>query len=86
MTVTVKKLGGSVAVVIPKGVAREMELLEGTPLEISATGDAIVMRKQAVRRRARRPIAELVKKIKPSAYKRRNKEQAERGPLGREMW
>jgi AbrB family looped-hinge helix DNA binding protein len=85
MTVVVKKLGGSVAVVIPKGVAREMDLAEGTPLEISSTGDAIIMRKRTGRR-PRRSMAQIVRGINASSYKRRTREQAERGPVGREIW
>ena len=41
MTVTVKKVGGSVAVIIPKAMATEMELAEGTPLELSSSGGTI---------------------------------------------
>ena len=85
MTVLVKKLGGSVAVVIPKAVAREMELAEGTPLEIIASGGAIVMRKRRGNR-PRRPIGEIVRAMKASSYKRRNREMAERGPVGRKIW
>jgi antitoxin component of MazEF toxin-antitoxin module len=83
MTVVVKKLGGSVAVVIPKALARDMDLTEGTSLDISADGAAIVLRKQG--RRPRRPLAEIVSKIKPSSYRRRNREFAADGPVGREI-
>jgi AbrB family looped-hinge helix DNA binding protein len=85
VTVLVKKLGGSVAVVIPKGVAREMDLAEGTPLEITSNGEAIVMRKQNGRR-PRRSMAQIVRGIKTSSYRRRTQEHAERGPVGREIW
>ena len=44
MTVTIKKIGGSVAVLIPKSLAREMELTEGSALDISNTGESIAMR------------------------------------------
>jgi AbrB family looped-hinge helix DNA binding protein len=86
MTVTVKRIGGSVAVVIPKAVARDMELAEGTELDLSTTADAIVMRKQTRRRRARRSIASIVSQIKPASYQRRSRELAERGPVGAEVW
>ncbi len=87
MTVIVKKLGGSVAVVIPRTLAREMALSEGTTLEISSSDDAIVMRKRTSRRqRPRRPIAEIVAQIKPASYRRHTREQTERGPVGREVW
>ncbi len=86
MTVTVKKLGGSMAVVIPKGVARDLELAEGSTLDISATADAIIMRKPRDKRRRRRPIADLVAGISRASYRRRSKELAERGPVGVEIW
>ena len=86
MTVTVKKVGGSVAVLIPKGVAREMELAAGTPLEISTTGGAIVLRKARRPRASRRPIGEIVAQIKPATYRRRRRELGEDGPVGKELW
>ena len=85
MTVTVKKIGGSVAVVIPKTLAREMELTEGTSLEISSSNDQIVMRK-AGRRRPRRALSRIVARIKPASYRRRNCETSNDGPVGRELW
>ena len=86
MTVTVKRLGGSVAVLIPRGVAREMELIEGTALEITAGDGEIVLRKRSRTRRPRRPIAEIVRGIKPSSYKRQSRALKEAGPVGREVW
>ena len=85
MTVMVKKVGGSVAVVIPKAVAAEMGLAEGTPLEISTSGGTIVMRRQRSRR-PRRPIGKIVAQIKPASYRRRNRELSDNGPLGKELW
>lgn len=84
MTVIVKKIGGSVAVVIPRGMAREMQLTEGTPLEISAGASGILMRKAG--RRPRRPLAQIVAGIKPASYRRRNRELSEPGPVGAEVW
>jgi antitoxin component of MazEF toxin-antitoxin module len=88
MTVIVKKVGGSMAVVIPKGLAQEMELAAGTPLEISTAGGAIVMRKSPQRkaRRPRRPISEIVSQINPASYRRRRRELGEDGPVGKELW
>jgi AbrB family looped-hinge helix DNA binding protein len=85
LTVTVKQVGGSVAVVIPKSVASEMELAAGTALEITTSGGAIVMRKRSARR-ARRPIGKIVAQIKPASYRRRTKEFAKDGPVGKELW
>jgi antitoxin component of MazEF toxin-antitoxin module len=84
MTVVVRKIGGSVAVVIPRAVAREMELSEGTTLDISATDAAIVMRKQG--RRPRRSLGRIVAQIKPSSYRRRTRDAAQGdGPVGKEI-
>ena len=88
MTVTVKRIGGSVAVVIPKTIARETELAEGTELSLSISADAIVMRKQKQRRRRtapRRPLAQIVDQIKPASYRRRRRD-VHVGPVGREVW
>jgi antitoxin ChpS len=85
MTVTIKKIGGSVAVVIPKSVAREMKLSAGASLEISTAAGAIVMRTRAARR-PRRPISEIVAKIKPSSYRRRRRELGDDAPVGKEIW
>jgi antitoxin component of MazEF toxin-antitoxin module len=84
MTVTVKKIGGSVAVVIPKALAREMKLSEGTTLEISGNDNTIVMRRRA--KRARRPLRQIVAEIKPASYKRRRPEFSGDLPVGREVW
>ena len=87
MTVVVKRIGGSVAVVIPKSVAREMELTEGTALELSAdaTAAALVMRKRGWR--ARRPLAEIVAQIKPASYRRHSRQLLSQDrPMGKEPW
>jgi len=83
--VTVKKLGGSAAVVIPNGIAREMQISAGTVLHLSTTEDAIVMRRQP-RRQHRRKLATILKQIKPQAYRRRRRELGDDGPVGREAW
>ena len=67
MTVMVKKIGGSVAVVIPKALAREMGLTEGAQLDISSTADAITIRRQG--KRSRRPLRDIVERIKPASYR-----------------
>jgi AbrB family looped-hinge helix DNA binding protein len=82
MTVTIKKIGGSVAVVIPKSVARDMDLTEGTALELNSTRDSIVMRKS--NRRPRRSLRSIVAKIKPAAYRRRREIASDR-PVGKEV-
>jgi antitoxin component of MazEF toxin-antitoxin module len=84
MTVLVKKIGGSMAVVIPKGIANEMEISEGTSLEISASAGSIVMRKRGSR--PRRPLSEIVAQIDPAAYRKLRREFPDHGPVGKEYW
>ncbi len=72
MTATVKKIGGVIVIVIPEAIAHEMELAEGTALEISSSASGILLRKQG--RRPRRSMAQLVKQIKASTYARRRGE------------
>lgn len=84
MTVTVKTVRGSIAVVLPKAIALEMELAEGTALEISTTADAIVMRPRG--RRRRRPLARLIAQINSANYRRRGGELGKDPPVGNEAW
>jgi len=70
--VTIKKIGGSLAVFIPRSMARETKLTEGTTMDISAGVDSIVIRK--VGGRPRRPIAQIVSQIKAGSYRRRRAE------------
>lgn len=84
MTITVRKIGGSAAVVIPKGIAQQLELTEGSSLDVSSTNDAIIMRKRS--RRKRRPFHELVAEINPAHYRRLRREFGDDAPVGREIW
>ena len=86
MVVMVKKVGGSMAVVIPRAIARELELSEGTALDVSTTAQSLVMRKRT--RRPRRRLAEIVAGIKPAAYRRRTRALNDDGggAVGREAW
>ena len=84
MTVIVKKIGGSVAVVLPKAIARELKLIEGTPLDVSASDAAIIMRREG--RRPRRSLAQIVAQIRPGSYRKRRVELGEDRPVGREIW
>lgn len=83
MTVMIKKIGGSFAVVIPKAVARDMNLSEGTCLDMSTSADGIVLRRRGTR--PRRPLAQLVAQIDPRAYRKRNREMLGDPPVGREV-
>jgi antitoxin component of MazEF toxin-antitoxin module len=83
MTVVVKKIGGSVAIVIPKSVAREMQLSEGTCLDVSSSTTGIILRKQG--RRPRRSLDQIATQIKPASYRRRSREMAQDHPIGKEI-
>ena len=84
MVTIVKKLGGSLAVVIPRSLAREAGLAEGTPLELSATAAGLVLRKQG--RRPRRSMTEIIAQIDPAGYRRHNRVMSDDGPAGKEIW
>lgn len=83
MTVTVKRIGGSLAVVIPAAVAAESRLAEGMPLDVTATAAGILFRPAG--RRARRSMAELVKAIDPAAYAGHTAAVAADPAVGREV-
>ena len=72
MIVRVRKIGGRLAVLIPSSLARELNLVDGTPLEIASDAGSLLLRKK--RRRATRSMAALVAAIKPGSYKRRSQE------------
>src|SRR5262245_50010129 len=61
MTVTLKKVGGSIAMIIPKAIAQELDLRDGTAMSLTSESDSIVLRRPG--RRPRRPLAEIVNKI-----------------------
>jgi antitoxin component of MazEF toxin-antitoxin module len=84
MLATVKKLGGSVAIVIPKAMAAENQLAPGTAVDLSQDGDGIMIRKS--RRRVRRPINDMVREIDPAAYEGLRREMALDRPVGKEVW
>ena len=84
MTITIKRIGGSMAVVIPKALAREMELTDGESLDITTSGGVLVMKKRG--RRPRRSVAQIVAQIKSGSYGRRGRELSDTGPVGKEIW
>ena len=81
--VTVKRIGGSLAVVIPRAIAAESRLEEGTALDVSSTAAGILFRRP--RRRQRRRIGELAKRLDPASYSRRNAELLADPAVGREI-
>jgi antitoxin component of MazEF toxin-antitoxin module len=83
MTVTVKRIGGSLAVVIPRAIAAESRLEEGTALDVSSTTAGILFRRPG--RRQRRRISEVAKRLSPASYARRSAELLADPPVGREI-
>jgi antitoxin component of MazEF toxin-antitoxin module len=83
MTVTVKRIGGSLAVVIPRAIAVESRLEEGASLDVTSTVAGILFRRPG--RRQRRRIRDLVKRIDPASYGKRNAELLADPPVGREI-
>ena len=84
MLATVKKLGGSVAIVIPRGMAAHNQLAPGTAVDLSQGEDGILIRKP--RGRIRRSINEIVREINPAAYARHRQDVASDRPVGKELW
>ena len=84
MTTVVRRIGDGLAVVIPKPVAREMQLSHGMALDIGIADGALVMRKEG--RRPRRSLKTIVAQIKPDAYRRRRREFSDQGRVGKEIW
>ena len=83
MVATVKKIGGSVAVIIPKAIAAGAGLGPGTTVDVVQEDDTIVLRRSS--KRTRRPIAELVRLIDADAYAVHRKELDDK-PVGKEIW
>jgi antitoxin component of MazEF toxin-antitoxin module len=87
MTVTVKKIGGSVGVLIPKALADDLALVAGTTLEITSDEGSLLMRKKA--RRSRRSMAKLVAQMKSAEFKKAVQEHralVNDPPVGKEFW
>lgn len=82
MTTTLKRIGGSLAVIIPKALAEGMAA--GDRLELTEKPEGILLSRP--RRRPKRPIDQIVKNLDAKTYARRAKEFIGDGPVGREAW
>ena len=79
MATTVQKWGNSLGIRIPKAIAEQVNLRDGTEVEFDTTGGELTVRP---RRGKRQPLAELLAKMKgPSPHRRL---MADR-PVGREL-
>lgn len=84
MPSTVQKWGNSLGVRIPKALAEEVRLAEGSEVEINAADGVITIRprRRQKRRRNRPSLAELLAKFKPE---HRHGELNNSPPRGREL-
>jgi antitoxin component of MazEF toxin-antitoxin module len=71
MRVTIKKVGDRLAVFLPSMIVREKRLTEGAIMEIANSSDAIILRRHD-RQRTRRPLNQILKKIKRESYRRQS--------------
>lgn len=83
MTVTVRRIGGSLAVFIPRAIAAESRLEEGTALDVSSSAAGILFWRPDWRQRRR--MGDLAKRLDPASYARRNAELLAEPPVGREI-
>jgi antitoxin component of MazEF toxin-antitoxin module len=82
VTVTLRKIGGSMAIVIPKRVVDEMGLVVGDALGLTQQDDSMILRRS---RRPRRPLREILAESDPKAYER-HRHLLKDGPIGKEIW
>lgn len=84
MVTKIKKIGGSVGLVIPKAVAAEMRFVSGTAVEVTASPEGMIVKRPG--RRPRRPIKDVIKGMKRSNYTKAVHAQLDGPPVGREFW
>ncbi len=71
------KAGNSLAVRIPRGIAKHMDIEDGSAVELAADSDTIVIRKATSR-----ALADLIDRITPENLH----EPMFENPVGRERW
>jgi antitoxin MazE len=81
MATTVQRWGNSLGVRIPKAIAEQVELAEGTEVEFVAAGGELTIRPRRKRRRKYK-LSELLAQMKP---RHRHGELHSGGPRGREL-
>lgn len=82
MPTTVQKWGNSLGVRVPKAIAEQANLAEGTQVEFETTGGVLTIRPTRRRRRSKYKLADLLAKMKP---RHRHGEMFKDGPVGREI-
>jgi antitoxin MazE len=81
MATTVQKWGNSLGIRIPKSVAEQVKLENGTEVEFETTDGVLTIRPRR-RRRRKYKLSELLAKMKPH---HRHGEWDKSGPRGREV-
>lgn len=81
MTGTLKQIGGSLAVIIPKAMAEGF--VAGQKIELTEKDGGILLTRRTTR--VRRPIEEIVRQMDPAAYARHNKKRLQDAPVGKEI-
>ena len=79
----VKKWGNSLAVRLPRDLARTLHLSEGSALELEVVGDTLVLRASLPQRRHRLTYEELLEGLTPQTA---HAEVDWGQPQGREEW
>lgn len=64
MPTTVQKWGNSLGVRVPKAIAEQANLAEGTQVEFETTGGVLTIRPTRRRRRSKYKLADLLAKMK----------------------
>ena len=83
MATTVQKWGNSLGIRVPKAIAEQVNLSNGTEVEFETTGGVLTVRpKHRRRRRSKYTLAELLAQWKPA---HRHGEIHKDGPRGREL-
>ena len=81
---TVTKIGGSLAIVIPEALARELKLKEGTSVDLRTNQAGINLRKRVGP--LRRVLKDVVADIEPAAYARHTRGLSSDRAVGNEIW
>ena len=82
MATTVKRWGNSLGIRIPKAIAEQADLRDGTAVEIEAAAGVLTIRPVRRRRRRRHTLASLLGRVKgPSPHRALHRDRA----VGREM-
>ena len=82
MTGTLKQIGGSLAVIIPKAMAEGF--VAGEKIELTEHDGGILLTRPKAR--TRRPIGKIVEQMNSAAYAKHNRTLLGDTPVGKEAW